>query len=592
MNRKVKLRSFIKNQLPSFVREDHSTFVAFLEAYYDWLDSNTDKIRITSQVDNVFDIDESLDLFVEDFQKTYLSSFPISLAINQETGERVDARKLIKNIRNFYKAKGIESSYRFLFRILYNSEIEIYYPKDFIMNLSDGRWISERKMYIKPYTSDYLVGKTLSQRVDNTNVFSTLLAQARVTNQIKYKKGVNAVVELTLEEIYGSFSEENEVYDYTTGTNYGKIYSVLSNIEIKNQGTGYEPNQEINFNELSSNINTFYPKAYVLKASSGGDNFSGRVLEVFISDPGVNVNDSNCGISATNPIDQLGATGGTGFGASANFGSIFNKNKFYIGTKGLLSSNMVLQDNRKYQEYSYVIRSELSLSRYKDLVKTLLHPAGTELFSEVLIQRCLLSEDNTILNIPRKETKRIGNYAPYTFITFDNLGPWFAGKCYSPLDHDNIIINSKPNGISGNPVSSGIPFVDGATCLSGDLPFGFEPSYWVVFNHPNLTINRSTVNIYEEQLGDFYGITAPDPGTTQSSSGWQEWNLSQENSGTSAQQVEWLDEILNNEDSKNLAVLLYRTKTSEFKKISIGDFINSDTCTYDCRYSTGCLEQD
>ena len=590
MSRRVNIKSLIKNQLPSFVREDHSTFVAFLEAYYEWLDSNPDKIRTTNQVDNVFDIDESLELFTEDFQKTYISSFPISLAINPETGEKINARKLIKNIRSFYKAKGIEKSYRFLFRIIYNSDIEIYYPKNYIMNLSDGRWISEKKMYIKPSGKNSLLGKTISQRQDDSDVTSQLLARARVTNQISYRKGTNDVVELTLEEIYGTFTENSSVYDYFSGQNYGEIYSVLSNITINNQGTGYEVNQRINFNELSERINTYYPEAYISRVSPGSEQYVGRVLELFISDPGLNINSTNCGISGTNPINQFGATGGTGFGASANFGPIFNANSYYIGTRGLLSSDMVMQDNNKYQAYSYVIKSELSLNKYKELVKTVLHPAGTEIFSEILIKRCLQGNGNSIVNIPRKTTKRIGNYAAYTFLTYDNLGKWFAGQCYSPLDHDSLIICGTADCATGNPISSEVAFAAGATCLTADLPAGFTPDYWVIYNHPNTTLGRSTIYIHEDQLDDFYGGSAP--GSTQSDLGWLEWNLSFDNGGTAGQQISWLDDILNNEESKNLAVLFYENGGSSFRKISIGDFINSDTCTYDCRYSTGCLEED
>lgn len=590
MSRRVNIKSLVKNQLPSFVGEDHSTFVAFLEAYYEWLDSSKDDIRTTNQVDNVFDIDESLELFVEDFQKTYLSSFPISLAINPETGEKINARKLIKNIRSFYKAKGVEKSYKFLFRLIYNSDIEIYYPKDYIMNLSDGRWITERKMYIRPFGKNSLLNKIISQRQDNSDTTSELLAQARVINQISYKKGTNDVVELTLEEIYGSFTENQNVYDYFSGQNYGEIYSVLSSITINNQGIGYEVNQEINFNELSTRVNTYYPKAYVSRISPGAEQYSGRVLEIFITDPGLNVNLTNCGVSGTNPIDQFGSTGGTGFGASANFGPIFNANSYYIGTRGLLSSDMVMQDNNKYQTYSYVIRSGLNLSRYKELVKSLVHPAGTEIFAETLIKKCLQGNGNSIVNIPRKTTKRIGNYAAYTFLTFNNLGRWFGGECYSPLDHDSLIICGGADCITGNPISSGVEFAAGATCLTADLPDGFSPNYWVIYQHPNAFLGRSTVYIQEDQLNDFYGGSTP--GSTQSELGWSEWDLSFGNGGTTAQQISWLSDILNNEESKNLAVLLYEANATEFRKISIGDFINDTSCTYDCRYSTGCLEEE
>jgi hypothetical protein len=54
----------------------------------------------------------------------------------------------------------------------------------------------------------------------------------------------------------------------------------------------------------------------------------------------------------------------------------------YIGTSGHLSSNDVLQDSHYWQLYSYVIRSSQSLRRWGDVVKKLLHPAGSVVFSE------------------------------------------------------------------------------------------------------------------------------------------------------------------------------------------------------------------
>ena len=52
---------------------------------------------------------------------------------------------------------------------------------------------------------------------------------------------------------------------------------------------------------------------------------------------------------------------------------------------GHLSAAKYLQDNRFYQEFSYVIRTGLSINAYRDTIKTLVHPAGMELFGEVFI---------------------------------------------------------------------------------------------------------------------------------------------------------------------------------------------------------------
>ncbi|NBP59150.1 hypothetical protein EBU71_21875, partial [bacterium] len=46
----------------------------------------------------------------------------------------------------------------------------------------------------------------------------------------------------------------------------------------------------------------------------------------------------------------------------------------------------VIQDSLFYQDFSYVIKSALTLNRYDSLVKELVHPAGLEFFGEISIQ--------------------------------------------------------------------------------------------------------------------------------------------------------------------------------------------------------------
>jgi hypothetical protein len=57
----------------------------------------------------------------------------------------------------------------------------------------------------------------------------------------------------------------------------------------------------------------------------------------------------------------------------------------YIDTKGFLSWNNRLQDNDYYQEFSYVIRVDKALSKYRDIIKAVLHPAGTKMFGDYVI---------------------------------------------------------------------------------------------------------------------------------------------------------------------------------------------------------------
>ena len=62
-----------------------------------------------------------------------------------------------------------------------------------------------------------------------------------------------------------------------------------------------------------------------------------------------------------------------------NFGS-------YVGDRGKISSaNQRLQDSYYYQDYSYVIRSKTSIDVWRDLIKETTHPAGFQMFSEMVI---------------------------------------------------------------------------------------------------------------------------------------------------------------------------------------------------------------
>lgn len=74
---------------------------------------------------------------------------------------------------------------------------------------------------------------------------------------------------------------------------------------------------------------------------------------------------------------------GTGLIAYAVTGVVRKIPGFYMNTRGWLSSNMYLQDNLYYQEYSYEVRSAQEFSKYEQLVKELLHPSGFMLFGHV-----------------------------------------------------------------------------------------------------------------------------------------------------------------------------------------------------------------
>lgn len=146
MNR-TKISTLINRVIPGFVQEDHPKFVAFLKAYYDFLQQQgVDDLR------DVYQLDNTLNQFIAKFKAELAHNFPNAL---------VDQRFLLKHIKDFYASKGSDASFKFLFRALFDKEIEIDRPQRQMLRPSDGKWIQDYSIFVRVILGDpnLVVGK-------------------------------------------------------------------------------------------------------------------------------------------------------------------------------------------------------------------------------------------------------------------------------------------------------------------------------------------------------------------------------------------------------------------------------------------------
>ena len=140
-----KISSQIDSQFPGFIREEGPQFVSFMKAYFEFMEQDGNPINAIRSLKDNLDIDRTVDSFVEYFRKEFMINIPKDVL--------ADKRLLAKHIRQFYRARGSQESYRFLFRALFDTELEFYYPGDDILRASDGRWVQETKLRVgKPHT--------------------------------------------------------------------------------------------------------------------------------------------------------------------------------------------------------------------------------------------------------------------------------------------------------------------------------------------------------------------------------------------------------------------------------------------------------
>ena len=145
----LKISNLVRNQVPEFVRDEYPKFVSFLEAYYEFLETQqgtqkNDLINQAKSLRYLSDVDSSLDTFENNFYEKFAALLP------RDTSVRKDI--LFKNLTNLYLSKGSSSSYKFLFRMLFGEELEIIEPKNEVLRASASTWSVENSLRVDPGT--------------------------------------------------------------------------------------------------------------------------------------------------------------------------------------------------------------------------------------------------------------------------------------------------------------------------------------------------------------------------------------------------------------------------------------------------------
>jgi hypothetical protein len=241
MSSNNKISNFVNSQVPFFVRNDHRTFVAFLEAYYEYLEQEGKVVDQSRNLQNYTDTDRTITDFATHIENTYLHDFPKgSFAGDKST--------IIKNIKDFYRAKGTEKSVKFLMRAIFGEDVDFYYPKKDVLKASDGKWYIQKSLrvtdtQVSNVANNDIVAleKYIGRRVTGatSNAFATVERVDRF-----YQQGTQ-IDELILTNIKGTFEDgesvstpfnENEDIKIVKSNVYG---SVVNSITIINAGSRY-----------------------------------------------------------------------------------------------------------------------------------------------------------------------------------------------------------------------------------------------------------------------------------------------------------------------------------------------------------------
>lgn len=155
------ISNLVESQFPSFYQEDGPNFILFMKAYYEWMEESGNPIHEARNLFDYRDIDNTLESFLEHFQKKYLYGIPFKVISNK--------RFLLKHILDVYRSKGTIQCYRLLFRLIYDEDIDIYLPGRDMLRVSDGTWVEPKYLEVSDTEiSPTLRGKTIYGVISGT----------------------------------------------------------------------------------------------------------------------------------------------------------------------------------------------------------------------------------------------------------------------------------------------------------------------------------------------------------------------------------------------------------------------------------------
>ncbi len=120
------------SSLPGHLVDANPQLVAFLKRYYQYMEETDGPSYAIEQLLYLRDIDAISSEFIDYLQKEFAQNVPKTL--------KADRRKLYKHIIDLYRSRGSIPSFVSGFSLLFDEQIELYYPRVDILKPSDGKW--------------------------------------------------------------------------------------------------------------------------------------------------------------------------------------------------------------------------------------------------------------------------------------------------------------------------------------------------------------------------------------------------------------------------------------------------------------------
>ncbi len=306
-NIEAQIAPLVQSMFPSFYQEEGDNFIQFIEAYYEWLESNHQLLTLSSNTNfnagdtiqqgntngtvvgitnqralvrvdgfDAFRCNIQCDEFtpitsssggstyiekqtkvnplygarklfkIRDIDQTleqFVVHFKEKYLKNIEFDTATNKQLLVKNSYDLYRSKGTERSIDLFFRLIYGVQAEVYYPGDDLFRLSDAEWV--KPVYLEITNSARSV-ELVGKQITGVTSGATAFVEKYIKRRIK---GAFVYV-LYISNLHGEFINDELIKADVLYHDSPTIRGSLTGVTVIGGGRLFEVGDIVSFNSV------------------------------------------------------------------------------------------------------------------------------------------------------------------------------------------------------------------------------------------------------------------------------------------------------------------------------------------------------
>jgi hypothetical protein len=152
----------IHARLPGFLASDYPSFLKFIKHYYDFLEAHGNPLEILENFRERLEVNNEVDL--------YIDKVVSELGFDITRPYLIPKKELVVHLRDFYLSRGNENSFKFLFKVLFDSAVEIEYPRDRLFTLSSATYTGNFYVFTTANSEDFPEFQKLIDSIKESNL--------------------------------------------------------------------------------------------------------------------------------------------------------------------------------------------------------------------------------------------------------------------------------------------------------------------------------------------------------------------------------------------------------------------------------------